>query len=421
LGLAPEIGVLGNGISIVNGDAQPDTVDGTDFALVTVGLPLTRTFTISNNGNSNLVINNVSLSGAGAFRVISPVTPIILSAGSTLTFQVACMPSAVGVLKASLSIESNDNDENPYVFAIQGQGVVPEIDVQGNGLSIVSGDGTPNPADDTDFGVLNVLQGVTRTFTIKNIGLGSLVIDNLTFSGAAAGDFAVSGIVTPALVNANSSITFQLTMTAMGSGVRSAMLEIVNNDNDETSYSFALQGVGLKLTQTIVFNAPSSRVVYGAPPFTLDAMTSSGLPVSLTVVSGPAALNGTTMTITGAGVILLRATQAGNDLYHPALSVERTINVAKAPLTITVENKSMAYGAALPVFTATYSGFVNGEMLANLDTPLTLTTPATSSSLPGVYLITVSNATDANYAVTFVNGTLTIIGAPPLYLPLVSR
>lgn len=45
----------------------------------------------------------------------------------------------------------------------------PEIDVQGNGNSIASGDTTPSAANNTDFGSLNIVSGsaVTRTFTIK--------------------------------------------------------------------------------------------------------------------------------------------------------------------------------------------------------------------------------------------------------------
>src|SRR5206468_1353573 len=41
-----------------------------------------------------------------------------------------------------------------------------------------------------------------------------------------------------------------------------------------------------------------------------------------------------------------------------------TLNVIKAHLTVTADDKSRAYGAANPTFTATISGFVNGESVA---------------------------------------------------------
>ena len=92
--------------------------------------------------------------------------------------------------------------------------------------------------------------------------------------------------------------------------------------------------------------------------------------------------------------------------------VPGTLTVTPAALTITAANKSKVYGAALPTFTASYTGFVNGDTAAKLDTPVTLTTAATEGSNAGSYPITVSGATAANYTVTFVNGTLTITKAP---------
>src|SRR5207244_779141 len=88
------------------------------------------------------------------------------------------------------------------------------------------------------------------------------------------------------------------------------------------------------------------------------------------------------------------------------------LDVLKAPLTITAQNKSKVYGAALPALTASYSGFVNGDTSASLDTPVSLGTPATPSSPVANYTISAAGAADANYAITFVNGTLTIAQAP---------
>ena len=41
--------------------------------------------------------------------------------------------------------------------------------------------------------------------------------------------------------------------------------------------------------------------------------------------------------------------------------VSGTLTVNPAVLTVTADNQTKAYGAANPAFTATYSGFVNGE------------------------------------------------------------
>jgi hypothetical protein len=71
-------------------------------------------------------------------------------------------------------------------------------------------------------------------------------------------------------------------------------------------------------------------------------------------------------------------------------------------------NQNKVYGAALPILTASYSGFVNGDTTASLTTAATLTTTATAASPVGTYPITVSGAVDTNYTISYVAGTLTV-------------
>jgi hypothetical protein len=77
--------------------------------------------------------------------------------------------------------------------------------------------------------------------------------------------------------------------------------------------------------QTIAF-APLDNRSEGEV-FALNATASSGLPVSYTVVSGPATLMGNAVTITGIGTVTIQASQAGNANYHAATSVEQSFSV----------------------------------------------------------------------------------------------
>src|SRR4029077_6450967 len=88
--------------------------------------------------------------------------------------------------------------------------------------------------------------------------------------------------------------------------------------------------------------------------------------------------------------------------------VAGTLTITTAPLTITAQDKSKVYGAALPVFTASYSVFLNGDDTNSLTTKATLSTIATSTSDVGVYPITASGAVGTNYAFSYVDGSLTI-------------
>lgn len=55
------------------------------------------------------------------------------------------------------------------------------------------------------------------------------------------------------------------------------------------------------------------------PPFTLEATATSGLEVMFEVISGPATVDGNTLTLTGdEGEVVIEATQPGNGTYDPA-------------------------------------------------------------------------------------------------------
>jgi autotransporter-associated beta strand protein len=102
------------------------------------------------------------------------------------------------------------------------------------------------------------------------------------------------------------------------------------------------------------------------------------------------------------------AVYAGASLFMGSTSSASAQTVNPATLTITANSFSRIYGVANPTFTATYSGFKNGETAANLTTQPSLSTVATSTSPLGSYAINAGGAVDSNYVISSVNGTLTI-------------
>lgn len=168
--------------------------------------------------------------------------------------------------------------------------------------------------------------------------------------------------------------------------------------------------------QAITFPAiPGTN--YGATPFDLSASSSSGLPVTLAVLSGPAQFSPTNnrqIIITGAGPVAVVASQAGNALYVPAPRVTNSFGVAKASLTAYAQtNASRPYGVANPVFTATVTGMVNGDVItATSVSTASASTPAGNYPPPSAYALTpvLSDSGDrlTNYTVITNWGTLTI-------------
>lgn len=80
-----------------------------------------------------------------------------------------------------------------------------------------------------------------------------------------------------------------------------------------------------KLLQTITF-PPIPKQVYSTA-YALRATASSGLPVTFTLVSGPATISGNIITFTGLGTVVVAANQAGNDQFAPAPQVNQSIVV----------------------------------------------------------------------------------------------
>lgn len=132
-------------------------------------------------------------------------------------------------------------------------------------------------------------------------------------------------------------------------------------------------------------------VVSGAPAFSTDADQSSGVD---------------TYTINIARGSLVSST------YDFAF-VPGTLTIERAPLTITANDASRRLNRENPTFTASYDGLVNGDT-ASVVSGLRFDTTADLSSAEGVYPITPSHATAANYEITFVPGELTIAGVATL-------
>ena len=98
------------------------------------------------------------------------------------------------------------------------------------------------------------------------------------------------------------------------------------------------------------------------------------------------------------------------DPNYTITHVDGELTVTPVPLTITADDQSKGYGDADPAFTFTYTGLSNGD--TDTATPPTCTVTGPHSAV-GTYPITCSGAADANYTITYVDGTLTVVDSTP--------
>jgi gliding motility-associated-like protein len=227
--------------------------------------------------------------------------------------------------------------------------------------------------------------------------------------------------ITPTLSDATASI--KVNGTAVASGTASAAQALVVGNNTITVVVTAQDGTTTNtytvvvnrpgITQTISFG-PISNVSYGTADFTPTA-TSSNSTIAITYTSSNSAVatitSGGAIHIVGAGSTTITASQSGNSTYNAATPVQQTLTVMPALLTVIANNASKVYGSVNPTFSVTYSGFVNGDGIAQLTTAPTIITTATTTSNAGNYSITATGAVAANYSFSYVAGVLTITPA----------
>ena len=258
-----------------------------------------------------------------------------------------------------------------------------------------------------------------KPLSLINLGNQSLTIATLSYPGdfpqqsnsssCAAGATLLpstlcqlSPTFTPVQPGALLSESIYLTETGMG---------LISNSQTISASGAAL----LQQTQSISYSA-LPPLQYGMSPVPLNFTSSSGLAVTVSVVSGPGSIQGkgALLTITGAGTITLQATQAGNIGYLAAPTVVITLSVAPAVLTFTATPVQSVYGSVPLQFNATVTGYVNKDYgWISYRGEGVITTTATSRSPVGVYSINISMGTlvSANYTFVFVPSTLTLMPA----------
>jgi len=240
------------------------------------------------------------------------------------------------------------------------------LSITANNASRVYGDANP---------------ALTATYTGLKNGETSAVVSGLVLSTAAV---PTSNVGNYAITAAGATATnYAITMNPGTLTVTQAPLSITANN---ASRVYGDANPALTATYTSLKNGETSAVVSGL------VLSTAAVPTS----------NVGNYAITAAGAT---ATNYAITLTNG------TLTVTAAPLTIIANNASRVYGDANPAFTATYTGLKNGETSAVVS-GLVLSTTAVPTSNVGNYAITAAGAIAANYAITLVDGTLTVIASP---------
>jgi hypothetical protein len=244
-------------------------------------------------------------------------------------------------------------------------------------------------------------QAVTITATVSSL-LGLLQSGTVTFmdGGTNLGTVSLGGGTASLTTSALTAGTHNITAYYSGNGVYGP------------SASGVLTQIITPATLTVTANDASKMYGQSNPLFT-NTITGFVNGDNASVVSGSAGLTTTATVASGIGTYSITAAQGSLSAANYTFTfASGTLTVTRATLTVT-DNQSKVYGAAVPTLAATVSGFVNGDGPVVVSGAPTLSTTATSGSPVGTYAISVIAGTlsAANYAFTYVNGTMTVTPA----------
>lgn len=395
------------------------TISWTNPPDITYGTPL---------GNSQL---NATANVPGAFTY-SPAAGAVLNAGQSQTLSVSFMPDdnsnyntaaaavIINVAKAPLSVTTDDKTK---VYGEPNPPITGMLSGLQNGDNItVSFSTTAVPASPVGtYDIVPALADPTNRLgnyavTSRN---GTLTVTQAPLTVTADSKSKTYGSPNPAL-----TVTYAGFVLGEGPGVLSGTLSLSTaatlgsgaggypiTPGGLTSPNYAISfvpGTLKVIPAPLTVTAVDSSKTYGdpLPPFTVSY---SGFVLS----DNPTSLSGTVSFSTAATISsdagTYAVTPAGLSSPNYAITFQSgTLTINKAPLTVTADNTLKILAAANPAFTASYSGFVLGQDPSVLNGTLVFTTPATVSSDVGTYPVTPGGLTSRNYAITYVDGKLTV-------------
>jgi hypothetical protein len=379
------------------------------------------------SGVATFSLGSVALNTSGVYTYtasLASVTSAIASetvdniTSQAISFSPAT-PVSYGVAPITLSATGGASG-NPVTFSrVSGPGILSGTD---NTLLTVTGAGTiviaANQAGNTSY---SAATQVMANILVFEATLSVLVNPVSSVYGVAFPPFSgtLSGVVAGDGITATYSTT--ATPTSPVGGSYSIVATLHDPNAKLGNYSVTNTPAALSITAeapTLIFGSIPAQT-YGNASFAVSATSASSGAVTYTVVSGPATIVGNIVTLTGAGTVMLSASQAASGNYAAA-TVTTSFTVAAAA-GATVPTLSFApiaaqtFGNAPFAVSATSasSGVVTYTVVSG---PATIAGNMVTLTGAGTVVLSASQAASGNYAAA--TATTSFIVAPAAVAPV---
>jgi sugar lactone lactonase YvrE len=310
---------------------------------------------------------------------------------------------------------------NPQGVAVDGNGNVLVANTNANAIlkldfadppaltfaSTAVGD---TSSDSPQTVTLNNSGNATLTFPVPTVGLNPSVAAGFTIDGSSTCPQLTTSS-SAATLAAGASCTYLLNFVPATIGSMSGSLAPVDTALNSAAPSYTTQSIALSGIATgpptITFNIANHT--YGDAPFAVSATSNSPGAITYSVVSGPATILGTTVTLTGAGTVILQASQAASGDYTAATQ-NATFTVAAVAPTITFIVPNQTYGV-VPFTVSASSNSAGTFTYSVVSGPATISGSTVTITGTGTVVLQASQAASGNYAAATQNATCTIAAA----------
>jgi len=255
----------------------------------------------------------------------------------------------------------------------------------------------------------------TTTFNVVPSPVPTLVFNPIPPQVAGSTFYAYagsasSGVVTYTVVSGPATVSgHTVTLTGIGTVVLSAA--------QAANYQYAAATATISFTVApsvpVLTFSPIATQIYGVAPFSVNATSASSGAVTYSVVSGPATISGTTITITGAGIVKLSASQSAYQTYAAAATTTQ-FTVAKATTTLTFAPiADFAFGNTGTTFTISAASPTGGTITyAVASGPATIAYRTVTPIGLGTVTLTANVAATLNYNALTTTATFHVVAAP---------
>jgi hypothetical protein len=373
--------------------------------------------TASVTASANLIVGSYSITATATG--VGPASFSLHNAAQTQTISFAQPPNA-SYGDPPIELSASTSSGLPVSFSSS----TPSIcSITGSSTTILGAGICTIVATQAGNSLYAAAPPITRTITIIPKALAISADDTIRSIGQPNPSFSVryTGLVNGETSSVLSG-TLSLSTTATAASPPGSY---PITPSGLTSSNYAIVFVPGTLTVT---DKQIPFVVWAAPP-----AISYGTPLSSAHLNAVANVPGSfryspalgTRLNAGNGQALQAMFTPSDSTTYAVLTTTMSIDVTRAPLTISANDATRTTGQPNPSFSVRYTGLVNGETSNVLSGTLSISTTATAASPPGSYPIFPSGLTSSNYALVFVPGTLTVTAAVPaqrrVFVPLVQQ